>query len=229
VVGLTRDVMASPVAIPSHRTGLDVAEHPLVRCASKRCLDVALAAVALVLLLPVLLLVAVAVGLDSGWPALYGQTRVGLNGRRFRIWKFRTMVRDADRLRAALEHLNEAPFPAFKMRKDPRITRIGHILRRTRMDELPQLWNVLRGDMSFVGPRPPLPSEVEHYDELARRRLLVRPGITCTWQVKGRLADAATFDDWVRTDLAYIDGWSFWLDLVLLYQTVQLVIRMKGI
>jgi lipopolysaccharide/colanic/teichoic acid biosynthesis glycosyltransferase len=91
------------------------------------------------------------------------------------------------------------------------------------------LWNVLRGDMSFVGPRPPLPNEVEHYDDFARRRLQVRPGITCTWQVTGRLADAATFEDWVRTDLAYIDGWSLWLDFILLYQTVQLVIRMKGI
>jgi lipopolysaccharide/colanic/teichoic acid biosynthesis glycosyltransferase len=102
-------------------------------------------------------------------------------------------------------------------------------LRRTRVDELPQLWNVLRGDMSFVGPRPPLPSEVEHYDETARRRLVVRPGITCTWQVTGRLGGTATFEDWVRTDLAYIDGWSLWLDVILLYQTVQLVVRMKGI
>jgi len=229
VVGLTREVMASPVAISSHWTGVEVTEHPLVGCVSKRCMDVALAAVALVLLLPLLLLVALAAIVDSGWPVLYGQTRVGLNGRRFRMWKFRTMVRDADSLRASLEHLNEAPFPAFKIRNDPRITRVGHVLRRTRVDELPQLWNVLRGDMSFVGPRPPLPSEVEHYDELARRRLVVRPGITCTWQVTGRLADAATFEDWVRTDLAYIDGWSLWLDVILLYQTVQLVIRMKGI
>ena len=228
VVGLTREVMASPVAIPSHWTALET-EHPLVRCVSKRCMDVALAAVALVLLLPLLLLVAIAATIDSGWPILYGQNRVGLNGRRFRMWKFRTMVRDADNLRASLEHLNEAPFPAFKMRNDPRITRVGRVLRRTRVDELPQLWNVLRGDMSFVGPRPPLPSEVEHYNELARRRLVVRPGITCTWQVTGRLADAATFEDWVRTDLAYIDGWSLWLDFILLYQTLQLVIRMKGI
>jgi lipopolysaccharide/colanic/teichoic acid biosynthesis glycosyltransferase len=221
--------MASPVAISSHWSALEVTEHPLVRCASKRRMDIALAGVALVLLLPLLAIVSLAALLDSGWPVLYGQTRVGLNGRRFRMWKFRTMVRDADSQRAALEHLNEAPFPAFKMRNDPRITRVGRFLRRTRIDEIPQLWNVLRGDMSFVGPRPPLPNEVEHYDEVARRRLIVRPGITCTWQVTGQLANAATFEDWVKTDLAYIDGWSLWLDVILLYQTVQLVIRMKGI
>jgi lipopolysaccharide/colanic/teichoic acid biosynthesis glycosyltransferase len=228
VIGLTRDVAAN-VTIPSQTLAFEIVEHPLVLCTRKRCFDIVFASLGIVLLFPLLLAITLVLVLDSGWPPIYGQTRVGLNGRRFRLWKFRTMIRNADRLRDALEHLNEAPFPAFKLRNDPRITRVGRILRRTRMDELPQLWNVVRGDMSLVGPRPPIPAEVEHYDEVARRRLQVRPGITCTWQVDGRLADEVTFDDWVRTDLAYIDGWTFSRDLVLICRTAQLVIRMKGI
>jgi lipopolysaccharide/colanic/teichoic acid biosynthesis glycosyltransferase len=139
------------------------------------------------------------------------------------------MVRGADRLKPQLAHLNEAPFPAFKLRHDPRVTRVGRTLRRTSADELPQLWNVLKGEMSLVGPRPPLASEVEYYDDRARRRLAVRPGMTCFWQIEDRhTSPTATFVEWVDRDLEYIDRWSLWLDLVLLYKTACVVLKLTG-
>jgi lipopolysaccharide/colanic/teichoic acid biosynthesis glycosyltransferase len=199
-----------------------------VRSRAKRASDVAIAATGLVVLAPAMVLVALAILANSGRPVLFAQERVGKDGRRFRCWKFRTMVRGAEALHAELVPLSEAPFPAFKMSRDPRVTRIGQFLRMSSVDELPQLWNVLRGDMSVVGPRPPLPSEVSHYDASAMRRLAVRPGLTCTWQIHSRNGAPMTFDEWVQSDLDYIRGWSFVLDLRLLIRTLAVVTRMNG-
>lgn len=197
------------------------------RAAAKRVFDVAGAAALLVLLSPLLAVVAALVKLSSPGPVLYAQERVGRAKRRFRMWKFRTMVVDADRRMAELEHLNEADGPVFKIRKDPRITPLGAFLRKTSIDELPQLWNVLRGDLSLVGPRP-LP--VRDYERFAcdwhRRRFSVRPGITCLWQVGGR--SDIPFERWMELDLEYIDTWSLWLDLKILARTIPAVLRGRG-
>ena len=149
---------------------------------------------------------------------LFRQRRVGLHGRPFDVIKFRSMRPDAEERRAELAHLNEVRGPVFKITNDPRITRVGRFLRRTSLDELPQLLNVLRGEMSLVGPRPPLPSEVEGYDLWHRRRLSMKPGITGLWQVRDRRA--ADFDTWVEADLEYIDRWSLWLDVKILFKTI---------
>lgn len=191
----------------------------------KRALDVVLALVALFVLSPVLLAVAVAVLLSSPGPVLYTQTRYGVNGRRFTLFKFRSMVVDADKLRDQLEAHNETEGPAFKMANDPRCTRVGRWLRRFSLDELPQLWNILRGDMSFVGPRP-LPEELAKYEIWQRRRLRMRPGLTCLWVVEGR--SKIKFDRWMQLDLAYIDNWSLWLDLKIFLKTIPLVLRGRG-
>jgi len=193
----------------------------------KRFLDVVISASLLVLLAPVLLLVAVAVRLSDGGPALFSQTRAGLHGRPFRMFKFRSMVVDAEARRAELDGLNERDGPVFKISADPRITRLGAFLRRTSLDELPQLWNVLVGQMSLVGPRPPIPDEVLQYERWQRRRLSMKPGITCTWQVSGR-GDEVDFEGWMRQDLDYIDNWSLMLDLSLLARTVPVVLRGRG-
>ncbi|MCX7716851.1 MAG: sugar transferase [Candidatus Sumerlaeaceae bacterium] len=190
----------------------------------KYVFDRVAAAVALVLLSPVFLLAALAVKLTSqSWsdPIFYSQIRCGLNGRPFRLWKFRSMVVDADKLLDKLRAHNEMQGPVFKMKSDPRITPVGRFLRKTSIDELPQLWNVLRGDMSLVGPRPPIPAEVEKYDRWQRRRLSMRPGITCLWQVSGR--NQIGFDEWMRLDLEYIDNWSLWLDFKILLRTIYVV------
>ena len=151
---------------------------------------------------------------------------MGLNGRRFNCHKFRTMVVDAEKRLAELQHLNEVDGPVFKIKRDPRITRVGAVLRKTSLDELPQLWNVLVGEMSLVGPRPPIPSEVEKYERWQRRRLSMRPGITCLWQISGR--SNLDFDTWMRLDLSYIDNWSLTLDLVILLKTVPAVLSARG-
>ncbi|MEX1156516.1 MAG: sugar transferase, partial [Chloroflexota bacterium] len=177
----------------------------------KRLLDIVLSSAALVALTPLFVFVAVTIIASDGRPVLFRQIRVGLNGRPFPVVKFRTMTRDAEERLAELEALNEIRGPAFKVTRDPRLTRVGRILRKTSMDELPQLWNVLRGQMSLVGPRPPLPREVSAYDLWHRRRLSMKPGITGLWQVAARGED--DFDKWVELDLAYIDRWSVWLDL----------------
>ncbi|MDQ2915544.1 MAG: sugar transferase [Chloroflexota bacterium] len=191
-------------------------------------IDVCAGGTALVFTSWLMLAVAIAVVLDSGWPPLFSQERVGLHGRRFRMWKFRTMVTNAEAMQNDLAHLNEAPFPAFKLRNDPRTTRVGRFLRMSSLDELPQLWNVLQGDMSLVGPRPALPGEVVHYDETAMRRLAARPGITGAWQIEFRHRGKAGFSDWVQTDLGYVDSWSLALDAELLAKTVGAVLRMTG-
>src|SRR5579859_3335097 len=189
---------------------------------AKRCLDVAGAAAGLVLLAPILGAFALAVVLDSGWPPFFGQTRVGAGGRAFTMWKLRTMSGDAERRRESLLCRNEAPFPVFKLREDPRVTRAGRLLRRASLDELPQLWNVLRGDMSLVGPRPPLPEEVRRYDAIARRRLDGPAGMTCTWQIERRLRGDLSFEDQVRLDLDYLERrWDPLTDLRLIARTLS--------
>ena len=189
----------------------------------KRAFDLVAAAWALVVFAPMMACIAGLVRLASPGPALFRQQRVGMNGRTFTMLKFRTMVADAERLRPALAGGNEMDGPVFKMRQDPRITPVGRVLRRLSLDELPQLWNVLRGDMSLVGPRPPLPEEVRQYRSWQRRRLSVRPGLTCLWQVNGR--NHVAFDTWMKLDLEYIDNWSWWLDLKILLRTLPAMVR----
>ena len=192
----------------------------------KRVIDVAVAAAALLLLSPLWLVIAAAVRLGSRGPVLYRQVRCGLHGRRFVLLKFRTMVENADRMRADVEHLNVMDGPVFKAPADPRVTGVGRLLRRASLDELPQLVNVLRGDMALVGPRPPIPEEVEQYEPWQRRRLAMKPGITCLWQVSGR--SNLDFATWMELDLAYIDHWSLWLDTKIMVLTVPAVFSGRG-
>jgi exopolysaccharide biosynthesis polyprenyl glycosylphosphotransferase len=194
--------------------------------AMKRTLDVAGSVLLLVLASPVIALAALAIKLGSPGPVFFQQVRCSLNGRLFRMPKLRTMVADAEARRDALTEHNEMDGPVFKMRRDPRITAVGRFLRRFSLDELPQLWSVLRGDMSLVGPRPALPSEVAAYRTAERRRLSMRPGITCLWQVSGR--NKIGFEDWVRLDLEYIDTWSLASDFTILLRTLPAVLRGDG-
>lgn len=193
---------------------------------AKRAVDLVGSALALLVLSPVLLGIAIAIRRDSPGPVLFRQERVGVHGRRFRIVKFRTMGTDAETRLEELRSLNEVRGQAFKVTADPRITKVGRWLRATSLDELPQLWNVLRGEMSLVGPRPPLASEVEGYDIWHRRRLSMKPGITGLWQVNGR--HEPDFDRWVETDLEYIDGWSLWLDLRIMARTIPAMLHRQG-
>jgi lipopolysaccharide/colanic/teichoic acid biosynthesis glycosyltransferase/GT2 family glycosyltransferase len=195
--------------------------------AAKRLLDVVVAATMLVVLSPLLAAVALAVKLGDGGPVLYRWRVVGRAGQPFTGYKFRSMVANADELKAALEGANEMSGPVFKLRGDPRITRVGRILRRYSLDELPQLWSVLIGDMSLVGPRPPLQSEFARFSERQRTKLAVKPGITCLWQVAGR-NQITDFEDWLRLDLEYIERWSLGLDLQILVRTVPAVLSGRG-
>lgn len=194
---------------------------------AKRAADLILSALALIVLSPLMLILVLLVWLTSGRPVLYRQTRCGLNGRRFTLYKFRSMVTNADALRSDLEPLNEVDGAAFKIRRDPRCTPVGRWLRKFSLDELPQLWNVLMGDMSFVGPRPPIPAEVERYEPWQRRRLRMRPGLTCLWTLEGRNR-LLSFDRLVQFDLAYIDNWSLWLDLKIFLKTIPHVALGRG-
>ncbi len=193
----------------------------------KGLVDRVAAAVGLVALSPLMLAIALAIKLTSRGPVLFRQVRCGVNGRRFTLYKFRTMVADAERRLPEVAHLNEVRGPAFKSRRDPRVTPVGRLLRRFSLDELPQLVNVLKGDMSLVGPRPPLPEEVERYERWQRRRLSMKPGITGLWQVSGRAA-LDDFDRWIELDLAYIDNWSLWLDFRILLRTIPAVLLARG-
>jgi len=193
---------------------------------AKRCLDVAFSLLLLFLALPVVGTIALLIKLTSGGRVLFRQTRCGLNGRFFTLYKFRTMVEDAELRRRELEHLNEMNGPVFKLRSDPRVTWFGRFLRRFSLDELPQLWNVLRGDMSLVGPRPPIPEEVVRYQRWQRRRLAMKPGLTCLWQVSGR--NNLDFDRWMELDLEYIDSWTPMLDFKILLKTIPAVLSGKG-
>jgi exopolysaccharide biosynthesis polyprenyl glycosylphosphotransferase len=192
----------------------------------KRLFDIVVAALAILILFPVMLIVGMTVWIVDGAPLIFRQCRVGRNGRLFTMLKFRTMTRDAEAQRITLAELNEVKGHAFKVRDDPRITRLGKLLRRASLDELPQLLNVLIGDMSLVGPRPPLESEVAHYDVWHRRRLSMKPGVTGLWQIRGRREPE--FDKWVEADLEYIDRWSLWLDIKILAATIPSVMTMSG-
>jgi exopolysaccharide biosynthesis polyprenyl glycosylphosphotransferase len=194
--------------------------------AVKRAFDVVTSAAVLLALSPILLTTALAIKIESRGPIFFRQVRVGLNGRPFRILKFRSMHVDAEAKLDALRKLNEAKGPVFKIRDDPRVTRVGRFIRRTSIDELPQFWNVLVGEMSVVGPRPPIPSEVRQYKRWQRRRLSVRPGITCTWQVSGR--SNIDFDQWMELDLKYIDNWSLWKDIEICFRTIPAVFLARG-
>ncbi|HJP83304.1 MAG TPA: sugar transferase [Fimbriimonadaceae bacterium] len=192
----------------------------------KRGFDLAVASILLVLLLPVFVLIAIVVKATSRGSVFYASKRVGRCGKQFRFLKFRTMYQDADQHLAELKDANEKDGPIFKMKNDPRTTPVGKFLRKYSLDELPQLIHVVRGDMSMVGPRPPVPHEVEQYDEFARQRLTIKPGMTCYWQIQGR--SNLTFDEWMQLDNKYIHEMSFWTDVKILAQTPLVVFRGDG-
>ena len=193
---------------------------------AKRAFDLAVSSVAIVVGAPVFLAVALGIRLTMPGPIVFVQRRTGLNGREFDMYKFRSMVVDAALSQASLADRNEADGPAFKMAADPRVTPFGRFLRRTSLDEIPQFVNVFLGEMSVVGPRPAVPSEVSHYERWQRRRLSVKPGLTCLWQVRGR--SDLDFDTWMKLDLEYIDNWSLWLDLKLFVLTIPAVLLARG-
>ncbi len=203
------------------------APHNELLLAIKRAFDLGVSALALIVLAPVILVIAAAITITSPGPVLFRQTRIGLHGRRFTLYKFRSMVPDAEARRAALESFNELRGPVFKMRDDPRITPVGWFLRRTSLDELPQLMNVLKGDMSLVGPRPPVPEEVAQYQQWQRRRLSMKPGLTGLWQVSGR-SEIKDFNARLALDLQYIDNWSLTLDLQICVKTIPIVLLGRG-
>ncbi|HSM80009.1 MAG TPA: sugar transferase, partial [Bryobacteraceae bacterium] len=201
------------------------APHDELRLVVKRATDMALAGVALVALMPFMLVIVLLIRLTSPGPAIFRQVRCGLNGRRFVFYKFRSMCENAEDLKPALAHLNQKT-TAFKIPNDPRLTRIGRFLRKFSIDEWPQLWNVVRGDMSLVGPRPAVPEEVDQYERWQRRRLRMRPGLTCLWALAGR--DTLDFETWMKMDMSYIDNWSLALDWKIILRTIPKVILGKG-
>jgi len=201
------------------------APHDEIRLLAKRAIDIVLAAAALVLLMPFIALIALLIRLTSPGPIIFRHERCGLNGRRFTFYKFRSMCDGAEELKAQLMHLNQKS-TAFKIADDPRLTSIGRFLRKFSIDEWPQLWNVLKGDMSLVGPRPAVPEEVDNYQTWQRRRLRMRPGLTCLWAVSGR--DNLDFDTWMKLDMQYIDNWSLALDWKIMLRTVPRVLTGAG-
>jgi exopolysaccharide biosynthesis polyprenyl glycosylphosphotransferase len=199
---------------------------PVIGLMMKRVLDILLAGGALALLSPILLAIAIAVKLDSAGPIFYGSERIGKKGRTFRCFKFRTMVPDAEKRRAEILHMNERDSILFKIANDPRITRVGRFLRKYSLDEIPQFFNVVRGDMSLVGPRPPIASEVKKYQLNHLRRLDVTPGITGLWQVQAR--QDPSFDSYISLDTAYVENWSLWLDFKIMVRTFAVVLGGTG-
>ncbi len=193
---------------------------------SKRIVDVLAASAGLVITAPLMLFVAMAIKLESAGPILFRHMRLGKDGRPFVMLKFRSMYQEAAAFQAQLLGHNEMPGPVFKIRSDPRMTRLGRLIRKYSLDELPQLWNIVRGEMSLVGPRPPIPDEVARYEPWQRERLAVKPGLTCTWQVSGR--SDVPFDEWVRMDIEYVRSCSFRQDLKLLLLTIPAVITARG-
>ncbi|MCI0650338.1 MAG: exopolysaccharide biosynthesis polyprenyl glycosylphosphotransferase [Planctomycetes bacterium] len=193
----------------------------------KRGLDIAGASIAIAIFAVPMALIALAIKLSSRGPVFFVQERIGQSLKPFKLRKFRTMIANAEQLRESLCHLNEQDGPVFKIRRDPRVTWCGRLLRKFSLDELPQLFNVLVGEMSLVGPRPPIRSEVEEYEWWQRRRLSRKPGLTCYWQVEGR--NRVSFEEWMRLDLKYIDDWSLWTDIKLLLRTVPAILRGSGV
>jgi exopolysaccharide biosynthesis polyprenyl glycosylphosphotransferase len=196
-----------------------------IRLVVKRFFDIVVSFAALILLSPFIALVALIIKATSKGPVLYSQLRCGLNGRKFTMYKFRSMVENADQLKTQYEHMSERSV-AFKIPRDPRVTWIGRWLRKFSIDELPQLYNVLRGEMSIVGPRPPIPEEVERYELWQKRRLRMRPGLTCIWAVCGR--DHIDFNSWMKMDISYIENWSLKLDWSIILKTIPHVLAGKG-
>jgi lipopolysaccharide/colanic/teichoic acid biosynthesis glycosyltransferase len=192
----------------------------------KRVLDLVFGSLIFLVALPFIVVAAILIKIDSPGPVFHRAIRVGRNGRKFTFLKLRSMQQNAEELRALLIHRNEATGPAFKLTNDPRVTRVGRILRKTSLDELPQLWHVVQGHMSLVGPRPPFPEEVERYEPWMLRRLEVRPGLTCLWQISGR--SDLSFEEWMRLDLEYVDRVSPALDAKILLLTVPAVISGRG-
>jgi lipopolysaccharide/colanic/teichoic acid biosynthesis glycosyltransferase len=192
----------------------------------KRAIDVVLGSLLLIVSAPIVALAALAIACVTGGTPFFAQERVGMNGRRFKMFKLRTMVNGAHAMRQSMMHLNEVDGPVFKIRNDPRLHPLGRFLRRTSIDELPNLINVVRGEMSLVGPRPALPGEVEHYDAIARRRLSVPQGVTCLWQINGR--SDVSFEHWMELDNKYVDQWTPLGDLWIVVKTVPAVLRRDG-
>ena len=193
---------------------------------SKRALDVIASFLGLVILSPILLIVAILIKLESKGPAIFAQSRIGLNGKEFKMYKFRSMVQNAEELKEKLAKQNEMSGPMFKIKNDPRVTKVGKFIRKTSIDELPQLLNILKGDMTLVGPRPSLPREVEKFESWMLKRLDVKPGLTCYWQVSGR--NNIDFYEWMKLDLKYVNDMSFWLDIKLIFKTVAVLFGDKN-
>ncbi|MEE8350009.1 MAG: sugar transferase [Acidobacteriota bacterium] len=236
-LGVRTRVAAEFFPTSTSRVSLEFLEHlPLITFSTvpenpvgiiaKRIVDFLVASILLIGLFPLMLATAVLVKFTSPGPVFYSQVRCGRYGRRFRLFKFRTMVDGAEDRLWEIKHLNEMEGPVFKMRNDPRVTTVGRVLRQFSVDELPQAWNVIKGEMSMVGPRAPLPEEVENYATKQRRRLSVKPGITCLWQVSGR--NDIDFNKWMELDLKYIDNWSFWLDIRIMLMTIPAVFTGRG-
>lgn len=224
----SRHARIVPAEIPGHPAfTLSVRHHHAPwKLAVKRTIDLVGSALGIVALLPVWIGIALAIKLTSKGPVFFVQERTGMHGRVFPCLKFRTMIVDAERQLARLQAENELSGPVFKVKRDPRVTRVGAVLRRRSLDELPQLFNVLAGHMSLVGPRPPIPREVEQYEPDHRGRLSMRPGLTCLWQISGR--NEIAWEDWVKLDLEYIDRWSLWLDVKILLATLPAVLNGRG-
>lgn len=237
--GLRVELMAAPGAVgflPSRVSVRPLGDRPMLHLerselrpaarVMKRCMDLALGLPLFLIAVPILVVCAVAIAIDSRGPVLFRQPRAGAGGASFIIWKLRTMTPDAEARRPEVIEASGGDIRLFKSPKDPRITRVGRVLRRTSIDELPQLWNVLLGHMSLVGPRPPIFDEVERYNEATQRRLHVKPGMTGLWQVKGR--HELSYDDYVEQDLLYVQNWSLALDLLILARTLPAIVRMRG-
>lgn len=207
---------------------ITIYENP-VYLAVKRCFDIVFSLLCIIVFTIPILFVMLLIVIDSpGASPIYTQYRVGKNGRVFKFYKLRSMVPEADQMLDSLLDQNEMEGPAFKISNDPRITRVGRVIRRTCIDELPQLWNILKGDMSFVGPRPPLPREVEQYNDFQRKRLSVVPGLTCYWQIQPN-RNSLTFDKWLELDLKYIEERNVKTDLMIIFKTVGAVLNMEGV
>lgn len=192
----------------------------------KRGIDIIGAGSGLILLSPIIAIVACAVKFTSKGPVFFSQKRVGKNGQLFDMYKFRSMVVNAEDLKEKLAHKNEMSGPMFKMKDDPRVTKVGKFIRKTSLDELPQLWNVLKGDMSLVGPRPSLPKEVREFEKWMYKRLIVKPGLTCYWQVSGR--NNIDFEDWMKLDISYVEDRNLWIDIKLIFKTVGVLFGDKN-